>query len=145
MDKKTMDGVKQTFKDKGKGRSTSRCYGICYNEPDERVIYINMNNRKRKHKQYKGVKYTAAYTREHKTTYRDISHTLVHELVHYRWKMNHGKCFEKRIREILHGKVFPQKKLYEDADNANTLDNKSVPITETMTPDEYNQKVSIIT
>jgi hypothetical protein len=108
-----MDELKQTFKDKGRGRSTSNNYGICYKE--ERVIYVNANIRKVEYRQYKGVKYTEAYKKRRKATYRDILHTLVHELVHYRFtKMRHGKHFELRIREILGGRVFPETRLYAD-------------------------------
>jgi hypothetical protein len=32
--------------------------------------------------------------------------TLVHELVHIKWKMSHGYAFAKRIDEILRGKRF---------------------------------------
>lgn len=32
--------------------------------------------------------------------------TLVHELVHIKWKMNHGYAFAKRIDDILKGKRF---------------------------------------
>lgn len=124
-----MDEVKQTFKDKGRGRSTSRNYGICYNE--ERIIYVNTNNRKRKHRQYKGIKYTETYTRQHKTTYKDILHTLVHELVHYRFNyLQHGAKYEKRIREILGGRVFPSKNLFEQNNDTSQPSDKSLAGTE---------------
>jgi hypothetical protein len=65
--------------------------------------------------------------------------------------MVHGKRFEMRIREILGGRVFPQVKLYETANNTSIQDNKSIPTpenqeqtqtrtqTEEMTPDEFNK------
>jgi hypothetical protein len=149
-DRKTMDELKQTFNDKGRGRSTANNYGICYNE--ERVIYVNAKISKKRARLYKHVKYTTAFAKEHKARYRDILHTLVHELVHYRFtKMVHGKRFEMRIREILGGRVFPQVKLYETANNTSIQDNKSIPTpenqeqtqtrtqTEEMTPDEFNK------
>lgn len=40
----------------------------------------------------------------------DLEATLVHELVHYRWpNMKHGKRFENRVIEIIHGKAFERK------------------------------------
>jgi hypothetical protein len=97
------------------------------------VIYVNTNIRKVGYRQYKGVKYTEAFKKRHKATYKDILHTLVHELVHYRFtKMRHGKRFELRIREILGGRVFPETRLYADrTHDISTLDNKSIPIERT--------------
>jgi hypothetical protein len=43
-----------------------------------------------------------------KATYRDKLHTMVHELVHYRFRsLVHGKKFEDKVKEILQGKTFP--------------------------------------
>jgi hypothetical protein len=43
-------------------------------------------------------------------TLRELRHTLVHELVHHRFRyMSHGKEFEKRVRFILRGKTYPRK------------------------------------
>jgi hypothetical protein len=43
-----------------------------------------------------------------KNNYYQARHTLVHELVHYRWpKIRHGNAFEKRIKEIIQGRPFP--------------------------------------
>ena len=49
-----------------------------------------------------------------KATYRDFLHTLVHELVHYRFAyMGHGKKFEGRIREIIRdGRMFEPKHVH---------------------------------
>lgn len=111
-DKKTMDELKKTFSDGGIGRSTSRCYGICYWE--DRTIYVNTKKRIRRYRLYKHVEYTKRYATKPKQTYRDILHTMIHELVHYRFKyLQHGAKYEQRIKEILHGKVFPQKQLYD--------------------------------
>lgn len=116
-----MDEIKKERMN-GRGRST-RSYGTCYLE--QRIIYININNRIRQHRTYAHVKYTNRYVTKHKTTYRDILHTLVHELVHYRFNyLQHGAKFEQRIREILRGKVFPQKQLYDDnSDDTNKKNN----------------------
>jgi hypothetical protein len=85
-------------------------YGACY--LDEKMIYVNINKRIRRHKTYKHVKYTDKYMSRHKATYRDYLHTLVHELVHYHFRyLKHGVKFEQRMREILKGKTFPAKQL----------------------------------
>lgn len=112
-DKKTMDELKQTFPDKGRGSSTGNNYGICYRK--QRIIHVNGNKRIHHNRTYMHVKYTDAYKRRHKTSYRDLLETLVHELVHYRWRyLQHGAKYEQRIREILRSKVFPEKVLYDD-------------------------------
>jgi hypothetical protein len=50
-----------------------------------------------------------------KLDYNEYRRTLVHELVHYRWHyLQHGEKFDKREWEILHAKVFPEKRLYND-------------------------------
>jgi hypothetical protein len=50
--------------------------------------------------------------KKRKIDYSIFLDTLVHELVHYRWHyLEHGAEFEKRIKDILHGKVFPEKRL----------------------------------
>jgi hypothetical protein len=69
------------------------------------------------------VRYSQYYMSKHKATYRDYQHTLVHELVHYRFEyLQHGAKFEQRIREILRGKVFPQKHLFNN--NSNDINEK---------------------
>jgi hypothetical protein len=58
----------------------------------------------------------------------------VHELVHYRFDyLQYGARFENRVREILRGKVFPQKQLYDDSitqskKNNATENNNNIPI-----------------
>lgn len=48
-----------------------------------------------------------------KATYRDKLDTMVHELVHYRFRyLSHGEKFEQMIQEIIRGKGFPAKQLY---------------------------------
>ena len=44
---------------------------------------------------------------KHKSKYIDFRRTLVHELVHWRFrKMRHGWRFERRVDEILRGRTF---------------------------------------
>jgi hypothetical protein len=126
VDKKTMDEVKSTWPINNQSRmSTSRYYGICYWE--QRTIYVNLNKRIANYKTYKGAKYSRHYLTKHKKTYRDYLHTLVHELVHYRFKsLSHGKEYEKRITDILHGKVWPEKVLYDK--NTTQLPDKNITI-----------------
>jgi hypothetical protein len=113
MDRKTLDELKETFPDKGRGTSTANNHGICYTK--ERVIYVNTNSRVTWNRLYANVKYTERYASKHKTTYKDNLHMLVHELVHYRFRyLNHGAKFEQRIKEILAGRVFPEKGLFEN-------------------------------
>ena len=121
MDRKQMDYLKKEFTHGRRSSSTTNNYGICFKE--QRIIYVDINKRISHHRTYKNVKYTDRELSKHKTTYRDILHTLVHELVHYRWKMGHGAKFEQRIREILRGRIFSDKSLY----NGNiTLRNKYI-------------------
>ena len=117
MDRKTMDELKETFADKGRGGSTVNNYGICYRE--ERVIYVNINKRLAHYKTYAHTRYSDHYVSKHKKTYRDFLHTMVHELVHYRFGyLQHGAKFERRIREILAGRVFPEKALFDVSDTS---------------------------
>lgn len=58
-------------------------------------------------RRYKGVTRSARETVKHKSEYIDFRNTLVHELVHYRFRyLQHGWKFEKRINEILRGRTF---------------------------------------
>jgi predicted metal-dependent hydrolase len=42
------------------------------------------------------VRYSQYYMSKHMATYRDYQHTLVHELVHYRFEnLQHGAKFEE--------------------------------------------------
>jgi hypothetical protein len=57
--------------------------------------------------------------RKRRINYRVFKNTLIHELVHYRFpKMQHGSTFEKRIKEILRGEVYPDMRITK-ADNTN--------------------------
>jgi hypothetical protein len=74
----------------GRRTVTGKYLGICFNEA--KTILINV----KKH-----------------TSFQEIRHTAVHELVHYRFRyLNHGKDFEHRIELILQGKKYPVKDLY---------------------------------
>jgi hypothetical protein len=40
-------------------------------------------------------------------TYQDLVRTMVHELVHCRFNLAHGREFNSKVKEILEGKSFP--------------------------------------
>jgi hypothetical protein len=66
-------------------------------------------------RRYKGVTRSARETVKHKSEYIDFRNTLVHELVHYRFRyLQHGWKFEKRINEILRGRTFEPKPLIKN-------------------------------
>jgi hypothetical protein len=96
-------------------------YGECNRE--QRAIFINSRTREYQIKQYLteiGSKRTGirAHLRYVKPTYRHYLHTLVHELVHYRFdSMPHGFKFDKRIKEILNGRQFEPKSIKSVGDN----------------------------
>jgi hypothetical protein len=49
------------------------------------------------------------------TSYEDLKHTIVHELVHYRFRyLKHGTTFESRISAIQRGKRYKVKLLYPE-------------------------------
>jgi hypothetical protein len=110
----------------GRGTSTSNNLGVCYRK--QRIIYVNGGKRKLCNRPYAHVKYTYRQLHEHKVTYRDFLEILVHELVHYRFDyLKHGAKFEQRIREILAGRVFPEKSLFDD-DTSQPSDKNVTPI-----------------
>ena len=118
-DKRQIQELNQERRHKGQWVGSGSNYGVCYTE--QRIIYVNVNNRIREDKVYAHVKYTRRQLSKHKSTYRDYLDTLVHELVHYRFGyLKHGAKFEKRQREILRGKVFPQKTLFNDDSNSDS-------------------------
>jgi hypothetical protein len=112
----TINEMERIGAEKGKKFSGLRnCYGRCFIK--DRIVFVNTNTRVCKYKTYMRVRYSQYYMSKHKATYRDCQHTLVHELIHYRFRyLQHGATFEQRIREILHGKVFPQKQLFNNND-----------------------------
>ena len=76
----------------GRRTVTHKCLGICFCRA--RTILINV----KKH-----------------TSYDDLKHTIVHELVHYRFRyLKHGMRFEKRISLIQRGKRYNVKVLYPE-------------------------------
>jgi hypothetical protein len=126
-------------------------YGECF--WDIRTIFVDSNIRVARYKKYpmfivetingKRVGTPTKQPEKKKVTYRDIRHTLIHELVHYRFRgLRHGKKFEQRIKEILVGRVFPTKNIEARDNKTNTEDNKNIPtIVEEMSPDEYNRRL----
>ncbi|HEY7081091.1 MAG TPA: hypothetical protein VH500_15445 [Nitrososphaeraceae archaeon] len=77
----------------GRRTVTHKCLGICFCRA--RTILINV----KKH-----------------TSYTELKDTIVHELVHYRFRyLKHGKEFEKRISLILKGKRYKVKILYTES------------------------------
>lgn len=70
------------------GRYTTY-FGLC--AVYSRTIFVNMRGRR---------------------TLRELNHTLVHELVHYRFRyMSHGVKFERRIKDIIADKEYPRKQI----------------------------------
>ena len=83
--------VEQT---EGRRVSAYKYLGVCYR--DAKTILVNI--RHKAIKRLNGGKFGTA------------EETLIHELVHYRFvHLNHGKEFNKRVRDIKHGKVWPMK------------------------------------
>jgi hypothetical protein len=74
----------------GRRTVTHRYFGLCFRKAQ--TILINV----KKH-----------------TSFKDLRHTIVHELVHYRFQyLKHGARFENRISLILKGKRYGCKLLY---------------------------------
>jgi hypothetical protein len=95
-------------------------YGECNRE--QRAIFVNSRTREYQIKQYlteigskrTGIRAHLSYV---KPSYRHYLHTLVHELVHYRFEsISHGFKFEKRIKEILNGRQFDPKSVNSGKD-----------------------------
>lgn len=84
---------------------TSRVIGHC--DRELQTIFIDANEQyiRRKYPMRRKGWYRLV---QKKWNYYEARHTLVHELVHYRWpKLRHGRAFEKRIKEIIQGRAFP--------------------------------------
>jgi hypothetical protein len=66
-----------------------------------KIIYVNCHQR-----------YLAHTRKEKILTYRNFLLGLIHELVHYRFEdeLEHGREFDRRIKEIIRGRIFPQMK-----------------------------------
>ena len=74
----------------GRRTVTYKCLGICFHRA--KTILINV----KKHRSFK-----------------DLRHTIVHELVHYRFSyLKHGAAFENRISLVMAGKKYKVKSLY---------------------------------
>ena len=76
----------------GRRSVTHKYLGVCFRKA--RTILINV----KKHASYAALK-----------------HTIIHELVHYRFRyLKHGKGFEDRISQVLRGKRYKLKVLYPE-------------------------------
>ena len=67
---------------------------------------------------------------------------MIHELVHYRFKsLAHGKEYEKRITDILRGKVWPQKMLFDKNTSQSSDKNitTSIPVVEPVVNLDYKE------
>lgn len=75
----------------GRRTVTHKCLGICFRHAKTILIHV----------------------KKHRSA-QDLKHTIVHELVHYRFRyLKHGRKFEDRINLIMNkGKRYPLKKLY---------------------------------
>jgi len=84
------------------------CLGKC--STYDKVILVNLEYARRtiyrRQWLYRGKKYRWLLK---KWNLHEAIRTLVHELVHYRWTMNHGYGFDKRIDEVINGKEFSPK------------------------------------
>ena len=83
------------------------CLGKC--STHDKVILVNLEYSGRMYRKqwlYRGRKYRWI---PKKWNLHESTRTLVHELIHYRWTMNHGYGFDKRIDEVLKGAVFSPK------------------------------------
>ena len=89
-----------------------RCagWGQCFR--DMETIFVDTGIRIHyPSRMYKGWQNPQREQVKHKSKYIDFRNILVHELVHYRFAyLQHGKKFEKRIKEILQGRTFEPKK-----------------------------------
>jgi len=75
-------------------RNTSRYLGVCYRKHN--LIFINIKSKYIKRLKGKG--------------FGCAEETLIHELVHLRWDyIQHGRMFQKRIKDIFNGKWYPVK------------------------------------
>jgi hypothetical protein len=79
-----------------------------------RTVFVDTGLRKYQRRKFmgrKGNRYRLFRTR--RARYDDFLHTLVHELVHYRWAyFIEGRTQEQRVREVLRGKTFEPKHVH---------------------------------
>jgi hypothetical protein len=87
-------------------------YGECITSV--RTIFVDTSRRKYHHITYHGRKGSRYRVVKHmRAQYRDFLHTLVEELVHYRFPyFQEGRKLEERIQQVLRGKKFPQKHIH---------------------------------
>lgn len=76
----------------GSLRRRDRAYGRC--SFSDRLIIVRVSDYK--------------YNR----TIKQLIHTLIHELVHYKWQwLPHGRKFEERIKEVKKGRIWLYKEV----------------------------------
>lgn len=87
-------------------------YGECITSA--RTIFVDTSRRKYCRVTYHGRKWSRyRVIKQVKAQYRDFLHTLVEELVHYRFPyFQEGRKLESRIQEVLRGKTFPAKHIH---------------------------------
>lgn len=117
--KEFKERIVEYWKNKGVNyhqRNREKALGRCHDE--SKTILLNQNkhgytwedDRNKNGEKIKVRQYGQTYHRKRKIKINYIfwKKVLIHELVHYRFdKLQHGAKFEKRIREILCGRVFP--------------------------------------
>lgn len=90
--------------------------GVCFSSL--RIIYVResphlRNGKFRKKEYFKNSRKYAYKSVPKRWNYSEQLWTLVHELVHYRFRnLQHGWTFNQRIREILRGEAFEQKHIH---------------------------------
>jgi hypothetical protein len=84
-----------------------------------RTVFVDAAPRKYHRTTYHGRKGNRyKIVKKVKATYRDKLHTLVEELVHYRFAyLQEGRILEKRIQEVLRGRTFEPKHVHLFAAN----------------------------
>ena len=89
--------------------ASRRTYSYCtYRKP--KGDYLSVPNNGKPGYSYRLHSYGSDEYKKVNASYRTKLHLLVHELVHYRFGyMSHNRKFEKRVKEILHGRTFPKK------------------------------------
>jgi hypothetical protein len=79
-----------------------------------RTVFVDTARHKYQERKFmgrKGSRYQMFRTR--RARYSHFLHTLVHELVHYRWPyFREGRTQEKRVVEVLRGKIFEPKHVH---------------------------------
>jgi hypothetical protein len=87
-------------------------YGECLTFA--RTVFVDIRRHKYHRITYHGRKFNRFRKVEYvKARYKDFLHTLIEELVHYRFPyLQEGRELEKRIQEVFSGKEFPSKHIH---------------------------------